>query len=219
MPLDFERARFNMVEQQVRPWEVLDPRVLDVMAKVRREDFVPVRWRKLAFADVEIPLGHGETMNKPVVQGRILQALEVRPGDSVLEIGTGSGYLTACLAHLGREVLSIEQHADLAERARARLAEAGLANVRIEVGDALSGWQPERRFDAIAVNGAVATIPQRFLDWLNPGGRLFIVRGVAPAMEAVLLTRDAASGFATDSLFETDIPYLNHAAPPQRFVL
>jgi protein-L-isoaspartate(D-aspartate) O-methyltransferase len=219
MPLDFERARFNMIEQQVRPWEVLDPRVLDVMAKVRREDFVPVRWRKLAFADVEIPLGHGETMNKPVLQGRILQALEVQPGDTVLEIGSGSGYLTACLAHLGREVLSIEQHADLAERARARLAEAGLANVRIEVGDALSGWEPGRRFDAIAVNGAVETIPQRFLDWLNPGGRLFVVRGVAPAMEAVLLTRDAVSGFATDSLFETDIPYLNHAAPPQRFVL
>jgi protein-L-isoaspartate(D-aspartate) O-methyltransferase len=219
MPLDFERARFNMVEQQVRPWEVLDPRVLDVMGKVRREDFVPARWRKLAFADVEIPLGHGETMNKPVLQGRILQALEVQPGDTVLEIGSGSGYLTACLAHLGREVLSIEQHADLAERARARLAEAGLANVRIEVGDALSGWEPGRRFDAIAVNGAVETIPQRFLDWLNPGGRLFVVRGVAPAMEAVLLTRDAVSGFATDSLFETDIPYLNHAAPPQRFVL
>lgn len=219
MPLDFERARFNMVEQQVRPWEVLDPRVLDVMARVRREDFVPARWRKLAFADVEIPLGHGETMNKPVLQGRILQALEVQPGDAVLEIGSGSGYLTACLAHLGREVLGIEQHAELAERARTRLAEAGLANVRIEVGDALSGWEPGRRFDAIAVNGAVETIPQRFLDWLNPGGRLFVVRGVAPAMEAVLLTRDAASGFTTDSLFETDIPYLNHAAPPQRFVL
>jgi protein-L-isoaspartate(D-aspartate) O-methyltransferase len=219
MPLDFERARFNMVEQQVRPWEVLDPRVLDVMGKVRREDFVPTRWRKLAFADVEIPLGHGETMNKPVLQGRILQALEVQPCDTVLEIGTGSGYLTACLAHLGREVVSIEQHADLAERARARLAEAGLANAQIDVGNALSDWEPGRRFDAIAVNGAVETIPPRLLEWLNPGGRLFIVRGTAPAMEAVLLTRDAASGFATDSLFETDIPYLNHAAPPQRFVL
>jgi protein-L-isoaspartate(D-aspartate) O-methyltransferase len=219
MALDFERARFNMIEQQVRPWEVLDPRVLDVMGKVRREDFVPSRWRKLAFADVEIPLGHGETMNKPILQGRILQALEVGPCDAVLEIGTGSGYLTACLAQLGREVVSVEQHADFAERARARIADAGLANVRIAVGDALAGWEPGRRFDAIAVNGAVETIPQRFLDWLAPGGRLFIVRGTAPAMEAVLLTGDTATGFATDSLFETEIPYLNHAAPPQRFAL
>ena len=219
MPLDFERARFNMIEQQVRPWEVLDPRVLEAMGKVRREDFVPARFRKLAFADVEIPLEHGESMTKPVVQGRLLQALDVQPDDAVLEIGAGSGYLTACLAHLGREVVAVERHADFAERIRARLAEAGLANVRVEAGDALGGWAPGRTFDAIAVEGAVDAVPQRFIDWLAPGGRMFVVRGRAPAMEAVLLRRLADGSVVVDSLFETEIPYLHGAEPPQRFAL
>ncbi len=219
MPLDFDRARFNMIEQQVRPWEVLDQRVLGVMAQVRREDFVPPRYRKMAFADIDIPLDHGESMSKPIVQGRILQALEVKEGDSVLEIGTGSGYLTACFAHLGREVLSIDQHADFIDRARTRLAEAGLTNVRFDIGDAMRGWQPGRSFDAISVNGAVERVPQSFLGWLAPGGRMFVVRGRSPAMEAVLVTRIGEDQFVTDSLFETDMPYLNHAAPPQRFAL
>jgi protein-L-isoaspartate(D-aspartate) O-methyltransferase len=219
MPLDFERARFNMIEQQVRPWDVLDQRVLGVLAQVRREDFVPPRYRKMAFADVEIPLDHGEAMAKPIVQGRILQALEVAASDAVLEIGTGSGFLTACLARLGREVVSVDRHADFAERARGKLAETGITNVRIEVGDVLGGWQPSRQFDAIAVNGALEQIPERFLGWLAPGGRLFIVRGRAPAMEAVLVTRTGDAQYATDSLFETDIPYLNLAAPAQHFVL
>ncbi len=219
MPLDFERARFNMIEQQVRPWEVLDPRVLEAMGRVRREDFVPARFRKLAFADVEIPLEHGESMTKPVVQGRILQALDVQPDDSVLEIGAGSGYLTACLAHLGREVVAIERHPDFAERIRARMAEGGLANVRVESGDALAGWSPGRTFDAIAVEAAVDEVPSRFVDWLAPGGRLFVVRGRAPAMEAVLLRRLADGSIVTESLFETEIPYLHGAEPAQRFAL
>jgi protein-L-isoaspartate(D-aspartate) O-methyltransferase len=219
MTLDFERARFNMIEQQVRPWEVLDPRVLDAMGKVRREDFVPARFRKLAFADVEIPLDHGEAMAKPVLQGRLLQALDVQPDDAVLEIGAGSGYLTACLAHLGREVVAVDRHPDFVERIRARLAEAGLANVRVEVGDALAGWSPGRSFDAIAVEGAVDTVPQRFIDWLAPGGRMFVVRGRAPAMEAVLVRRLDDGSVAVDSLFETEIPYLHGAEPPQRFTL
>lgn len=219
MPLDFERARFNMIEQQVRPWEVLDPRVLEVMAKVRREDFVPTRLRKLAFADVEIPLDHGEVMAKPIVQGRMLQALELAAGDSVLEIGTGSGYVAACLGHLAREVVSVDRHADLIERARERLADAGIGNVRLITADALGDWSPGRRFDAICVHGAVDTVPERFLDWLEPGGRMFIVRGRAPAMEAVLLRRLPDGGTSCDSLFETEIPYLHGAEPPPRFVL
>lgn len=218
MALDFERARFNMVEQQVRTWEVLDPRVLEALTRVRREDFVPVRYRKMAFADVQIPLEHGEMMLKPVVQGRMLQALDVRPEDAVLEIGTGSGFVTACLAVLGREVLSVERHADLADRARSRIADAGISNVRIEVADALSGWQPGREFDAICVNGAVERIPEPFLRWLAPGGRMFVVRGRAPAMEAVRVVRTGET-CAIESLFETDIPYLNLAAPPKRFEL
>jgi protein-L-isoaspartate(D-aspartate) O-methyltransferase len=219
MPLDFERARFNMIEQQVRPWEVLDLRVLEAMGKVRREDFVPARFRKLAFADVEIPLEHGESMAKPIVQGRMLQALQVQPDDAVLEIGTGSGYLTACLAHLGREVLSVDRHADLAQRARERLAEAGLTNARVDAGDALADWTPGRRFDAILVNGAVDRVPSRLTDLLAPGGRMFVVHGQAPAMEAVLLRRLPDGSLASESLFETEIPYLRGAEPPQRFVL
>ncbi|MBL8275000.1 MAG: protein-L-isoaspartate O-methyltransferase, partial [Xanthomonadales bacterium] len=137
MPLDFERARFNMVEQQVRPWEVLDQRVLDVLRELRREEYVPSRWRRQAFADVSLPLEHGEVMMKPVVEGRMLQALAVKPEDAILEIGTGSGFITACLARLGREVRSVEIHAAMAERARARLAAAGFSNASVDAADAL----------------------------------------------------------------------------------
>jgi protein-L-isoaspartate(D-aspartate) O-methyltransferase len=215
--LNFERARFNMIEQQVRPWEVLDPRVLEVMAEVRREDFVPPQYRKLAFADLAIPLAHGELMMRPVVEGRLLQALAVNPGDEVLEIGTGSGYLSACLARLGRQVWSVERHADLAERARARIAAAGIRNCQVEVGDLSAGWQPGRRFDAIAVGAAVTEVPPAWLQWLKPGGRLFVVRGQPPVMEAVLMTRDAAEHTDVRSLFETDLPYLYGFEPHAEF--
>jgi protein-L-isoaspartate(D-aspartate) O-methyltransferase len=219
MSLDFERARFNMIEQQVRPWEVLDQRVLGVMRDVRREDFVPSRYRRLAFADVELPIGHDETMMKPIVEGRLLQALEVQPTDAVLEIGTGSGFVTACLARLGCQVSSVELHADLAESARQRLAGAGCANVAVEVGDAMRDWQPGRRFDVIAVTGAVHEIPARFRDWLAVGGRLFVVRGASPVQEAVLVTRVGEDRYTEDSLFETDLKYLIHAEPPRAFML
>ena len=219
MPLEFERARFNMVEQQVRPWEVLDPRVLDVLREVRREEYVPARWRKLAFADVALPLEHGEVMMKPVVEGRMLQALAVKPEDAILEVGTGSGFITACLARLGREVRSGEIHPALAERARARRAAAGFGNASIEVADALGGFDPGRTYECVCVTGAVAVEPERFRQWLAPGGRLFLVRGLSPAMEATLTTRGTDSQYVTDSLFETDLPYLVGAAPLPRFVL
>jgi len=218
MPIDFELARHTMVEQQVRPWEVLDPRVLSVLATLKREDFVPPRHRRLAFTDIALPLEHGEVMMKPVVEGRLLQALELSPEDEVLEIGTGSGFLTACLAQLARDVLSIDIHADFVERARGRLAATGLSNVRIETADALS-FASERRFDAVAVTGAVTTLPTGFLAWLKPGGRLFVVRGHAPAQEAVLLRQNGGILAAPESLFETDIPYLRGAAPAERFAL
>lgn len=217
MAVDFEQARFAMVEQQVRPWEVLDFRVLDVIGSVKREDFAPPRHRKLAYADLALPLEHGEFMLKPVIEGRLLQALDLSPEHEVLEIGTGSGYLTACLGHLARAVHSVDLHPDFIDRARARLQAAGLANVSLEAADALA-YQPGRQFDAVAIGGAVAEVPQRFLDLVRPGGRLFVVRGLSPVQEAVLYTR-AEHGWAIESLFETDIPYLHGAEPKQRFAL
>lgn len=219
MTPDYAHAREMMVEQQVRPWDVLDPRVIAVLADVPREAFVPAAYRGAAYADVSLPMGHGECMLKPVVAGRVLEALMLKPTDDVLEIGTGSGYVTACLAHLAREVTSLEQHADFVDAARARLDALGLANARLEVADALA-WtaSTDRRFDAIAVNAAVDTIPQRFVDLLKPGGRLFVVRGRAPAMEAVRVRKDGPNG-GIESLFETDIPYLAGAAPVPAFHL
>jgi protein-L-isoaspartate(D-aspartate) O-methyltransferase len=215
MPMNFDQARFAMIEQQVRPWDVLDPRVLQAMTAVRREDFVAPAHRQLAFADLPLPLAHGEVMMKPVLEGRLLQAIALEPGEEVLEIGTGSGYVTACLAHLARAVLSIDLHADFVAAAQARLEQAGIGNARIEVADALH-WQPGRQFDAIAVTAAVASIPAAFGEWLRPGGRLFIVRGHSPVQEAVRVTR-RAEALHVESLFETDIPYLHGAAPAPAF--
>lgn len=219
--IDYAQARETMVEQQVRPWDVLDARVLDVLATVPRDRFVPAAHRALAYADLPLPIGHGEVMLKPVVEGRMLQALDLAPGDSVLEIGTGSGFISACLGRLAREVLSLELHADLAEGARARLDEHELGgNVRIQVADALH-WQPAEGaigsgFDAICVTGAVATLPPHFAQWLRPGGRMFVVHGVAPAMEAIVVHREG-DGLRSRSLFETELPYLVGAAPVPRF--
>ena len=217
MTLDYAKARENMVEQQVRPWDVLDTRVLETIATLPREAFVPEALRALAYADTALPLGHGESMMKPVLEGRTLQSLLPQSHESVLEIGTGSGYLTACLARLCREVVSLERHADLADAARARLTAQGIANADVVAADAFA-WTTDRTFDAICITGAVDSIPARFTDWLKPGGRLFVVRGRSPAMEAVLVHRDV-NGLRTESLFETDLPYLVGAAPAPAFVL
>ncbi len=213
--LDFAKARELMVEQQVRPWDVLDMRVLEVLAALPREDFVPAAHRELAYSDLELPLAHGERTFKPVFEGRTLQSLALDPGEDVLEIGTGCGYLTACLGRLAREVVSIERHPDLAEAARAAIAAQGVANVRVETADAFA-WENGRRFDAICVGGAVDSIPARFLQWLKPDGRMFVVRGRRPAMEAVLL-RNQVNAPRIESLFETDLPYLVGAAPAPEF--
>ena len=192
---NFELARHNMIEQQIRPWDVLDQRVLDTLARLPREDFVPDRYRSLAFGDLAIPLGQGEFMLKPNIEARILQALALQPTDCVLEIGTGGGYLTACLAQLARDVVSIDIHADFVERAQARFRATGLTNIRVELADALD-FQPQRKFDAVAITGAMAALPVDFLDWLKPGGRLFAVRGHSPVQQAVLFEHmcQAASG-------------------------
>lgn len=216
--MNFEQARRNMVENQVRPWDVLDHRVLVALSQVRREDFVPPAYRQLAFADLCLPLGHGEVMMKPVVEGRMLQALDLRATDRVLEIGTGAGFLTACMASLCAEVVSVDSHADFTASAGERLRAAGIGNVTLATGDAVREWQPAGLFDAIVVGRAVFTVPARFLSWLKPGGRLFAMRGQSPAQQAVLLTPQGAGGYREESLFETDLPYLTHAEPPQSFV-
>ena len=217
MTLDYAKARETMVEQQVRPWDVLDARVLDTLATMPREAFVPEALRALAYADTALPLGQGEAMMKPVLEGRTLQSLLPQAHESVLEIGTGSGYLTACLAKLAREVVSIERNAAFADAARARLAAQGIGNARVETADALH-WDNAQQFDAICVTGAVDTLPARFAEWLKPGGRLFVVRGRSPAMEAVLVQR-GVNGLRAESLFETDLPYLAGAAPQPAFTL
>ncbi|GAP66558.1 protein-L-isoaspartatecarboxylmethyltransferase [Mizugakiibacter sediminis] len=219
MSIDLELARQNMVTNQVRPWEVLDANVLDALAAVPREEFVPSGYRNLAFADIALPLGHGETMMKPVVEGRMLQALELTKSDGVLEIGTGSGFITACLARLAGEVVSVDMHADFVEAARARLATLGIGNAGVAVAEAVQGYEPNRQFDAIAVTGAVYALPERFRRWLKPGGRLFVVRGESPVMQAVLMRHEADGRFSEEILFETDLTYLANAAPPKRFVL
>ncbi len=215
MTINYSHAREMMVEQQVRPWEVLDIRVLDVLARLPREAFVAESHRALAYADVELPLGHGQKMMKPVIEGRMLQALDLQPGDEVLEIGTGSGYISACLGQLAREVLSLEIQPELAERARHNLDAAKLgSNVRIEVADALH-WESQRQFDAVCVTAAVEAVPARFLSLLRPGGRLFVITGTSPVMEAKRINADGS----TQSLFETDIDYLQGAAPAPQFQL
>lgn len=217
MMIDYSQAREMMVEQQVRPWDVLDARVLEVLATLPREAFVPEIHRALAYADVEIPLGHGQRMMKPVVEGRALQGLLLQPGEEVLEIGTGGGYFAACMGALVREVVSLEIHPELVERARAQLDASGHGgNVRVENVDALH-YATDRRFDAVCVTAAVDVVPSRFLQWLRPGGRLFVVRGRSPVMEAVLVHNEV-NGPRIESLFETDLPYLAGAAPAPEFV-
>lgn len=218
MSIDFEQARHAMIVQQVRPWEVVDPLVLDALAAVPREEFVPARQRKVAFADVALPLEHGEFMFKPVIEGRLLQALELSPEMEVLEVGTGTGFLTACLAHIARAVHSIDVQAGFVERARGRLENLGYTGARIEQADAFT-FEPGRQYDAVAIGGAVAEIPARFREWVRPGGRLFVIRGQSPVQEAVVLTRLDADNWREESLFETDVPYLHGGEPRARFVL
>lgn len=215
MTIDYAKARENMVEQQVRPWDVLDPRVLEVLTALPRDAFVAEAHRALAYMDIELPLGRGETMMKPVVEGRVLQSLLVGASEDVLEIGTGSGFLTACLGRLSREVVSIEREPSFADAARARLAAQGVDNASVITADAFE-WQSDRRFDVVCVTGAVDRVPERFLSWLRPGGRLFVVQGRAPAMDAVLVHADV-NGPRTESLFETELAYLAGASPAPVF--
>jgi protein-L-isoaspartate(D-aspartate) O-methyltransferase len=211
-----EQARFNMIQQQIRPWDVIDNRVLDVMMAVDRERFVPDAYKGLAYADVEIPLAGGQTMMAPKVVARLLQALNLKSSDRVLEIGTGSGYVTACLARLARAVVSLELDAALLEGARGRL-EAG--RIELREGDALAEPVPGGPFDAISVTGSLpaeASVAD-LQSQLRDGGRLFVVTGRGPAMQATLITR-RGNDFAREVLFETELAPLARAAQPEQFV-
>ena len=215
--MNFEQARFNMVEQQIRPWEVLDPAVLGLLFEVKRELFVPAQHAALAFADMEIPIGHGEAMMQPKVEARILQELAVRPEESVYEVGTGSGYLTALLARQARHVTSAEIHADLHDGAVASLARAGVGNVTLLVGDSARAPLGESGYDVIVLAGSTPELPGAFLDRLNPGGRLFAVVGDAPVMKAVLVEAVGTGEARRTELFETMLKPLVNAQAPARF--
>jgi protein-L-isoaspartate(D-aspartate) O-methyltransferase len=215
-PMDTEQARFNMVEQQIRTWEVLDPDVLDLLFSVRREEFVPASYRMLAFADLEIPLPGGERMWTPKMEARVIQELKLKPGESVLEIGTGSGYLTALMASQSTHVTSVEIDTTLSAGAKSRLARAGLPRSDLVVGDGAHGWGTTG-YDAIVLTGSTPLLPEAIVAQLNPGGRLFAVVGEAPAMTARMVRRVATGSVAVHDLFETVIEPLKNAAAPPRF--
>jgi len=218
--MNLEQARTNMVEQQIRPWEVLDQDVLDLLYLVPREEFVPPQYRALAFSDLEIPLEGGkggERMWQPKMEARVVQELALKKTDSVLEVGTGSGYLTALLSHRAGHVHSVEIKPGLAELGGKNLARQGLDNVTLQIGDAAHGWPKQAPYDVIVLTGSTPLLPAAFLEQLAPGGRLFAVVGEAPAMTARLVTCTAPGAYGSVDLFETVIAPLAGAEHPSRF--
>ncbi|MBN8438270.1 MAG: protein-L-isoaspartate O-methyltransferase [Candidatus Accumulibacter sp.] len=215
--MDMEQARFNMIEQQIRPWEVLDPEVLDILAMVRREVFVPEALKALAFADLELPIGNGQTMLSPKIEARVLQEAGVRSTDIVLEVGSGSGYMAALLASKAEYVHTVEIDPVLAETARRNLRQAGVSNVSVEIGDAALGWSGPSPYDVIVLSGSLPELPDAFLQKLKPGGRLMAFIGTAPVMQARLIIRSDDQAFNSINLFETVVPALI-TGKRQRFV-
>lgn len=213
---DMELARHNMIEQQIRPWEVLDGRVLELLRHVRREQFVPAGMKELAFADMEIPLGHGAAMWQPKLEARVVQELHLTRNDKVLEVGTGSGYLTALLSALAGHVTSVEIVPELSAMAKQNLSAPHRDNVTLETGDAARGWG-EGSYDVIVLTGSTPVLPDAFRNSLNVGGRLFAIVGDAPLMEAKLVTRVAPDVFETVNILETCVAPLQNAAQPSRF--
>ena len=223
--IDFERARFNMIEQQIRPWDVLDAEVLELLSLVRRENFVPLAHKALAFADMQLPLlqpteqalQHGHCMLEPKVEARILQDLQVRPHEKVLEIGAGSGYMAALLAHRAERVVTLELHPQLVRMARANLQRAGLANVEVREGDGAKGLPAEAPFDVIVLSGSVADVPPALLAQLKAGGRLAAIVGFEPVMRATFITRTGETSYATAQPWDTVAARLTNFPEPSRF--
>ena len=219
--MNFEQARFNMVEQQIRTWDVLDQDVLDLLYVVPREDFVPPAYRGLAFIDMEIPIGEGsgprQRMMPPKMEARIVQEVALKKSDRVLEVGTGSGYLTALMAHRAAHVHSVEIDPRLAEFGYGNLSRHGIDNVTLETGDAAHGWARHAPYDVVVLSGSTPVLPPSFLEQLAPGGRLFAVIGNPPTMVARLFTSRAAGVFASVELFDTVVAPLVNAERPSRF--
>jgi len=217
--MNFEQARQNMIEQQIRTWEVLDHRILDLLEQVHREDFVPPAYRNLALADVRIPIGHDEVTMTPKVEARILQSVAIQPHEQVLEIGTGCAYFTALLASSGQHVTSVDIYKSFTQEAFAKLQSHSLTNITLETGDASRGWGKDIPYDAIILTGSLPVMNPVFQQQLKPGGRLFVITGTDPVMEAHLITRVGDQEWRDESLFETNIPPLINAVRPEPFKL
>lgn len=215
--MNIEQARFNMIEQQIRPWNVLDLEVLDLLHVVKREQFVPAAYQNLAFADVEIPLPGGDAMLAPKFEARILQDVGVRKHETVLEIGTGSGYMAALLAHRAAKVTTVEINPDNAALAKTNLANAGIHNVTVETGNGATGWDKGAPYDVIVISGALEVLPESILQQVKVGGRVAAIVGQAPAMEASIITRTGENAYSKINLFETNVRYLTGAPVPSHF--
>ena len=215
--MNIDQARFNMIEQQIRPWDVLDQDVLDLLMVVKREQFVPPAYKSLAFVDTEIPLGHGEHMFTPKLEARLLQEVAVKKHENVLEIGAGSGYMAALLGYKARHVTSVEIEPALKAMAEANLAAAGVSNVTVELGNGAQGWTRGAPFDVIVVSGALPVLPDALLKQIKVGGRLAVIVGEAPAMSAQLITRVSDTAYDTRKLFETTVAPLREALEPSHF--
>ncbi|KQV50889.1 protein-L-isoaspartate O-methyltransferase [Massilia sp. Root335] len=215
--MNIEQARFNMIEQQIRPWNVLDQDVLDLLHVVKREQFVPAAYQNLAFADVEIPLPGGDTMLAPKFEARILQEVGVKKHETVLEIGTGSGYMAALLAHRAAKVTTVEINPETAELAKKNLANAGIHNVTVETGNGAQGWEKAAPYDAIVISGALEVLPEAILKQVKVGGRIAAIVGQAPVMEASIITRTGENTYSTIKVFETNVRYLTGAPVPSHF--
>jgi len=212
-------ARENMIKQQFRTWDVLDERVLQLIDEVPREDFVPPAYQHLAYADYAIPIGHGHVMMPPIIEARLLQLLDIQNMETVLEVGTGSGYLTALMARLASHVVSVDIHPDFTEAAAARLSGMGVTNITLETGNAASGWGKQAPYDVIVVTGSLPVLSEDFQYSLRVGGRLFAVIGEGHVMEAILITRVGDNEWTHEALFETSLPALESAPEPSRFTL
>ena len=217
--MNLEQARFNMIEQQIRPWEVLDQHVLDLLMDVPREDFVPEAYRNLAFADIAIPLEHDQAMLPPKIEARLLQAVDVKSDDDILEIGTGSGYLAALLGRLGGHVTSLDIHEDLQKSAAEKLAEHGITNVSMECRDAINVKPTTGQYDVIVFTGSMPILVEDYKLALKNGGRMFVFLGEAPIMEAELITRINDNEWAHEDLFETEVMQLENCPQPDHFSL
>jgi len=215
--MNTQQARFNMVEQQIRPWQVLDPKVLNVLSHVPRELFVPPAYQSLAYTDTDIPLGHGQEMVAPRIDARLMHDLHLKGREKVLEIGTGSGYLTALLAARAQRVISLERHAELASQARSNLQRAGVTNAEVRVADGSAGAASDGPFDAIVLGGSVSEVPQALLQQLKVKGRLIAIVGQDPVMSATLFTRTGEATWETHTLWDSLAPRLQGFAEPSRF--